>query len=79
MMAVAGSAIPAFAIKWDAQQHKVVVLKSTTWPRSDCHSVASACSLLSRGENAMIAAYDKEMVQQRMFARAAAMQPAQEE
>jgi hypothetical protein len=78
-MAISGSAIPAFAIEWDSQQNKVVVLKSTAWPRSKCHSVASACALLSRGETAMIAAYDKEMVQQRMFARAAAMQAPKEE
>jgi hypothetical protein len=77
-MAIAGSATPAYAIAWNPEQHKVVVLTSTTVAKDRCDSVVNACALISAGKNALIAGPEIEQVRQRMFARMAAMQQPQE-
>jgi hypothetical protein len=77
-MAVAGGATVAYAIKWNPELNQVVVLTKTTVQSSRCDSVVNACALLSKGQNALIAGSDIEMVRQRMADREKIKQQPQE-
>jgi hypothetical protein len=70
-MAIAGSAIKAFAISWDKDKQQVLILANTTLPRDRCDSVTAACNMIAKGQTALVAAPEIEQVRGKMRARVA--------